>query len=253
MPTGGEWTPLKNDATRFVKETGKATPQSLLSDYVSAMGGPASFSSSSGGDGGGTGGGGGGSGGGSGGGGSTRAARRVTQSLGNFLSRVGTAGLDVALQEIGLGDLVGKPAIQIARALLDKLAGPASTIDDAAARAACDDLIKELFQDARNDLDRVLKAALDARGLGGLLMRFFSLYIYRRFCRDFYENWKARVTPEKANARLGAIKKYIDTQLKARCVNKDISAVNWSGGEGGRLVSQILGQTCRVFQVQGEG
>ena len=80
-------------------------------------------------------------------------------------------------------------------------------------------------------------------------MRFFSLYIYRRFCRDFYENWCKRAGNTVANARLSTIKKFIDTTLKARCINKNITSTNWKGGEGGRLVSHILGETCRVFEV----
>ncbi len=267
MPTGGDWTPLKTDATNFVQNGTSATvtPQSLLGDYMRAIGGAAAFSSGGGGSPSGSGGGGGAGGGGASGGGSssgsggsrsvtaggTRAAQRVTHGLGNFLARVGSAGIGEALRDIGLGELVGKSASEIATALLDKLAGPSSTIDDAAARAACDDLNKELLQDARTteDVDRVFKTAMDDKGLGGILMRFFSLYIYRRFCRDFYENWCKRAGNTVANARLSTIKKFIDTNLKARCINKNITATNWKGGEGGRLVSQILGETCRVFEV----
>jgi hypothetical protein len=41
MPTGGNWTPLKNDATDFVQGTGNAdiTPSSLLTDFIRATGG----------------------------------------------------------------------------------------------------------------------------------------------------------------------------------------------------------------------
>lgn len=41
MPTGGEWTPLKNKATGFVKDKGQGavSPEKLLSDYLRANGG----------------------------------------------------------------------------------------------------------------------------------------------------------------------------------------------------------------------
>ena len=45
MPKGGDWTPLKNDATDFVQGTGNAdiTPASLLTDFIRATGGLASL------------------------------------------------------------------------------------------------------------------------------------------------------------------------------------------------------------------
>jgi hypothetical protein len=266
MPTGGEWRPLKVDATAFVQDPDaeeeglgqdeqSVTPESLLGRYMQAVR-SADRSSAPNGQGGGVPGSDG-DGGRDGGtrasaGGGMKSARRVTQSLGDFLSRVGTSGICDALNDIGLGGLAGQSPLQIAAALLDKLTGPASTIDDAAARAACDDLNKELIQGAQTleDMDRLIKEALDARGLGGVLMRFFSLYMYRRFCRDFYESWSKRVGASKANAKLAAIKKFIDTTLKARCVNKEVTAIRWQGGEGQRLMSQVIGEACRVFGVQ---
>src|ERR1700723_591745 len=41
MPTGGNWTPLKNEATDFVQGTGskEITPGDLITDFIRAAGG----------------------------------------------------------------------------------------------------------------------------------------------------------------------------------------------------------------------
>ena len=144
MPTGGNWTPLKNDATDFVQGTGskEITPSGLVTDFIRAAGGLKGLMRGNGGSAPYTGGGspaqgsttrGGGGGGGTGGGG-TSAAVGTARNLGGFLSRVGEVGLQSALQERGLGDVVGKSASDVADVMLDELAGPASTLDNALAR-----------------------------------------------------------------------------------------------------------------------
>src|SRR5262249_39312291 len=99
MPTGGEWTPLKREATQFANDGGQGPvlPQTLLRDYLAASGGARALASGTGGGGGGSAGAGtrGGRGGrSSGGGGRTgQAARRVARSVGGFLSNVASVGL----------------------------------------------------------------------------------------------------------------------------------------------------------------
>ena len=272
MPTGGEWTPLKNEATRFVKEgpaDSQVSPGQLLQSYLQALGGAAGITghsvyglgSSSGGSHA-TGGGRSSSGGSSSGGGGSRgssggstgrrsAATRVGGNLGGFLASVGSGGLSQALGDLGLSHLVGCTASELAEGLLDALAGPASTIDDAAARAALSKLNEELLHGAStaDEVERVLTQALDTRGLAGNLMRFFSLYIFERFCRDFYERWVKAAGSEATGASIKSIKSYVDAAFRSRMNTRDVKEVKWQGDEGRRVVSEILADTCTVFGV----
>ena len=271
MPTGGEWTPLKNDATRFVKEgpaDSQISPNQLIQSYLQALGGATGISgqdiasgshivgssgrASGGGGGGGSSSGGGGSQGSSRGSNSRRsAAVRVGGNLGGFLSRVGSSGLNQALNDIGLSHLVGCTASELAEGLLDALAGPASTIDDAAARAALSKLNEELLHDASTaeDVERVLTQALDNRGLASNLMRFFSLYIFERFCRDFYERWVKAAGSEATGTSMKSIKSYVDVAFRSRMNTRDVKGVQWEGDEGRRVVAEVLADTCTVFGV----
>lgn len=258
MPTGGEWTPLKADATRFAKDgpEGPVSPEQLVGQYVRAIGGPSGISGAGSAAGGGSGSGGGSRGGGSGGGGGGRprgtgSAVRVAGNLGRFLARVGSAGLDTALRDFGLDHLIGQSASEVTAGLLDALAGPASTIDDAAALAALASLKEELLREATTaaDVSRLLSATLDSIGLAGILIRYFATYIYERFCRDFYERWTKAVGPATTDARIRSVKSYIDTRLRTRLGSREVARVDWSGEEGGRFVKGVLSDTCKVFGV----
>jgi len=147
MPTGGSWTPLKNEATDFVQGAGSTeiAPSSLVANFIRATGGLAGLLRGHGGaaplsgvtKGAGSkakGRGGGGAAGGAGTG--TSAAVGTARNLGGFLSSVADVGLEKTLRERGLESAVGKSASDVTDTLLDEFAGPASTLDNALARVS---------------------------------------------------------------------------------------------------------------------
>lgn len=251
MPTGGDWTPLKREATQFANEGGQGpvSPQTLLRDYLAASGGARALAGGvGGGSARGVGGGARGGGASPGGGGRTgRAAREVGKSVGRFLSNVASVGLEGALREAGLSDLVGRPAEEVSAGLLNALAEPGSTLDDHAARLALVKLNDELLRDALTyeDTERVLSEALDGRGLASILASFFGHYLYERFCRDFYENWVKKVGSSEAIRLMKSIKDCIESSLKAKLAGRDVTRLNWKGREGLRLTEQVMRDTDR--------
>jgi len=253
MPSGGNWEPLKREATGFVKNdgAGSVTPKTLLRDYVKVR----SASSGSGSGGGAAGGGGGsGAGGGSARGGRARsfgAGLATAQRLGGFISRVGEIGLAEALKEAGLGDLVGKSAAEVSTSLLDKLAGPASTLDQAAAREALVLLNDELFAQTETfeDVEEALAKITDEGGLLGILLRFFGHYIYQCFCTDFYERFVLKVGSSRAAGSLKSIRDYIQHAIKGKLDGTDVKKFNWTGRDGKRMSEQVLGDVCDIFEV----
>jgi hypothetical protein len=244
MPTGGPWTPLKRDFTRFTRSGGtpNLTPQSLLQGYLRANGGSDNIARGGGNRRGGGGGGGGGSIGG--------AARSAGQSLGGFLSSVVTVGLDEALRGIGLNDLVGRSATEVAAGLLEVLVGPASTLDDDAARDAFLDLSEELLRETETyeDVRRVFSTAVDSPGIIRMLSQYFAHYIYRLICRDFYEKLLKQEGRDKVGRTLKSIKECVRSMLSARLVNRDVLSINWRGAEGRRLTQSIFQDTLRIYE-----
>jgi hypothetical protein len=260
MPTGGNWTPLKNEATDFVQGTGSKdiTPANLLYDFIRAVGGLKGLVRGHGGSapsaGGGQVGGGASKGSGGGGGGSsggTSAAVGTARNLGGFLSRVGEVGLEESLRERGLDDAVGKSASDVSDTLLDEFAGPASTLDNALARESLAEIRDEILTDAETfeDVEKKLDTAIDQLGIFGILASFFGHYIFKMFCRNFYEEWVKKVGDAKAASSLAQIKEYIVSSVRNKLTGREVATVDWKKDEGKQVTEGVLKETLDVFGV----
>ena len=262
MPTGGNWTPLKNDATDFVQGTGtkEIAPGDLVTDFIRAAGGLKGLMRGNGGSApsvvegpvtqaAGTRGGGGGGG----GGGGTSAAVGTARNLGGFLSRVGEVGLERTLQERGLGEVVGKSASDVADVMLDEFAGPASTLDNALARESLAEVRDEILTDAETfeDVEVRLNTAMDELGIFGILASFFGHYVFKMFCRNFYEVWVKKVGDSKASNGLAQIKEYITSAIRTKLTGREVATVDWKTTAGTQVAEDVLKETIEVFGVLG--
>jgi hypothetical protein len=261
MPKGGNWTPLKNDATDFVQGTGnkEITPADLITDFIRAVGGLKGLMQGHGGTAPSTGGepatrgGAKGVGGGGTGGRGTSAAIGTARNLGGFLSRVGEVGLEKTLHERGLEGVVGKSAADVADIMLDEFAGPASTLDNALARESLAEIRDEILNDAETfeDVEKRLNAAIDDLGIFGILASFFGHYIFKMFCRNFYEEWVKKVGVTEATTSLAEIKEYITSSVRTRLAGQKVAKVDWKKDEGKKIVEDVLKETIEVFGVTG--
>jgi hypothetical protein len=240
LPAGGNWKPLKKQANSFVSGSSDASPSAsqLLRSYVHANGGASSFAKGGGPSG-------------SGGAGGRAPARSTGKRFAKFLSDFSTGGLAFALSEVGLQDLIGKPAGDISAALLDALAGPASTLDQHAARQALNDVIDESLvgADTYEDVEAALARVIAEADLFRILAKFFGAYLYRRFCRDFYESWVAKVGAGEAALKLQAIKDCIESAVKSKLAGREIKGVEWGKAEGTRLSEEVLRDVLDIFGV----
>jgi hypothetical protein len=150
-----------------------------------------------------------------------------------------------------MGDLVGKPAAEVSSALLDRLAGPASTLDQAAARSALVELNDELLAEAETyeDVEKALAQSIDKGGLFEILLKFFGHYIYECFCRDFYERFLKKVGSSKAIQSLKSIKDCIESAIKAKLAGRDVAKIDWSGVDGKKISDEVLGEVLEIYEV----
>ena len=244
MPSGGEWRPLKATATAYAKN-GQRTPQAtskLLRNYVRAMGGATALSRRGGGSEPGS----------AGGAGSASPAAIAGQQLGNFFTGVSSAGLEQTLRSVGLEQFIGGSATDILAALLDVVAGPASTLDEVAARDAVVALTEEMFAEAQNgeDIEAVIQEVVNEQGVTGVLQDFFAEYLYRLFLRDFYEGWQRKAGDQQAAEMLGDIRDFIQQSVIREDVIANTRRVDWFGAEGEMLCQTILADTAAVFEVE---
>jgi hypothetical protein len=263
MPTGGNWKPLKNDATDFVQGTGSSdiTPSSLVTNFIRAVGGLAGLMRGHGGtvpvSGGAKGTGSkataGGAGGRTGTAAGTSAAVGTARNLGGFLSSVADVGLEKTLRERGLESSVGKSASDVTDTLLDEFAGPASTLDNALARESLAEIRDEILSEAETfeDVEKQLNAAIDELGTFGILASFFGHYIFKMFCRNFYEEWVKKVGETKATSSLKEIEEYIRSSVRAKLIGRNVTAADWKKDEGKQVTESVLTETLEIFGVSG--
>ena len=154
--------------------------------------------------------------------------------MGGFLSRVGEIGLEKTLQERGLEGVVGKSASDVSDVMLDEFAGPASTLDNALARESLAEIRDEILEDAETfeDVEKQLNTAIDELGIFGILASFFGHYIFKMFCRNFYEEWVKKVGDAKASASLAQIKDYVISSVRTKLTGQKVAAVDWKKDEG---------------------
>lgn len=108
----------------------------------------------------------------------TKQVGRAVAHLGGFAAAVQEHGLADALRGLDLGDLDGRPAVEIVARVADHLASGVDGIDGELLRKALSDAILEAAalqeQLGFTDLEAALQTFLDEQGLGGLLELFLS-------------------------------------------------------------------------------
>jgi hypothetical protein len=101
----------------------------------------------------------------------------AARGLGSLIGTASSKGLDAALQQVGLFDLVGRPADEVVAALVDVLAGSGDDREGQAARSAACDVFEELAKDA-NSYEELAAALTAADEIGAILELFLSSYVY---------------------------------------------------------------------------
>ena len=232
-PTTPDWKDLKSHVTRTARD-GSVLPhtaRNTLNDFIRTSGGARTISRGGGAI------------------GAGRSAQNTARNLANFISSVGAVGLHQALELFGLSEFVGRSASEIIPALVDKIGGPSSTINDTDARKALSKVMDELLSDldTPEQVEEALSQVMEGETLEGLLNQFFGYYLYEQFCRVFYERLESRVGRANADSYLDSIFDTIKSALDLMTSDRDLSQIDWAGTEGQNISDQILQDTFEIF------
>jgi hypothetical protein len=243
-PSTPQWGKMKTDVTRQSGK-GAVTPgiaKELLRTYVRTSFGH-SEGNGAGGSRGGVGRGGGG------GAGGSRSAISTGRRLAGFTTAVARSGVDQALRDSGLGELVGRPAQDVIAALVEYLTDSGATLDQVDVRGALDDLWEKLLGAAPTyeEVRAISEENLQVAKIGSLLFHFFSNYLYRHFCRSFYERIRTKHGESKTEGFLTSIKEFIASALENFTFGKDLTRINWAGEQGRRITEDIFASTLQVY------
>lgn len=233
-PTDPQWGKHKRRVTHGCKNGGARsdTAREALRDYIRTNNGSRNISRGGGDVGG------------------SRSVQRTGRNIARFAARVQDAGLDEALREVGLGNLIGQPAETIIFGLVDRLCDDGGTFDEVDARKALEDLYEEMLEEAETyeDVEEVLQERMHADALEDLLSRFFGHYLFHQFCRIHYERLVGNAGEQVVNSYMSDVQDFIQAVLEDKMYNRDLSDINWNGDEGERITEEIHQQTLAVFE-----
>lgn len=162
------------------------------------------------------------------------AGRAAAQRLGGFLNAVADQGLDTALEQLGLTDLVGQDATEVLEALVDRLASPGGTLEEADARAA-------MMRALQEELEKPTAfEGLDHEGVGRIVEHFLVEYIYERMVHEIGDRLEnGALTAENAKKAEGDIRTYIVATVQLELAREEPLTV-WDGPEGQELVDRLM-------------
>lgn len=223
-PTGGGWPAAKRQATTFARQGGvqgtQTTVAAVGSAYVAAHGGSQAAA------------------------GTYLGAQRAAQRLGSFLASAARQGFDAALVERGLEHLVGESPGVVLAGIIDTLAGPSRTLDEADARAA---MIALLAQELPDPLGGVLDETAVAR----LLEAFLVECVFQRMLQELgIQIANGALTATDAVRVERDLHAYLVAQAQLDMSGVDVLSVDWEGAEGRDLMARLL--TSAYAQLEAE-
>ncbi|MGW6027856.1 hypothetical protein [Streptomyces sp. NPDC055099] len=216
--SGGAWTGLKHATTTYTRDisSGSAPRQratTVLARHVPVLGGAGGAASGAG------------------------AGRAAAQRLGGLLAGVASGSLGQALQQAGLGDLVGRDRYEVVDELVTSLAGAGGDLDGQAARDAVCDVLEEFFAEA-DSWEEMEAAAASRNDVERLLELFLTHYIYNRV-PVVAERLGAINDPEAARRADRQMRQIIEDCVAIK-VQGDPWRVDWSGPPGRQIVDSAL-------------
>jgi len=231
-PTTPQWGELKSDITKLARDGRPTSDQSreIIRKYIKSNGGSRNISQGNGVV-------------------SSNSAQRTASRLSRFLSDVKQYGFEEAVHRLNVNSYKGMRVLDFTLILTDFLSESATSLDDADSRNALSRLMEELFDEASDveELDKVLEQKLDEFKIEGILMKFFSYYLYEQFCRVFYERLVTRVGDIKAESFLLGIFEYITSEVQLMNSEESLTLTDWGSTDLNETCSDILHRTLTIY------
>jgi hypothetical protein len=225
--SGGAWTPLKYATSSYVRGLGtgdgrqEARALRVLARHVAVLGGASGASSSA------------------------TAGRSGVQRLGGLLAGIAGSGLASTLEQLGLGELVGRDRFDVLDGLVTLLAGDGDDLDSQAARDAACDVLDEVFagSDTWEDLSGTVVSREETRSL---LELFLAQYVYNRV-PVIAERLGGLPDPQAAREADDQMRQLISDLVAIRLPDDPFS-VDWTGPEGRAVADDTVDALYRTLE-----
>jgi hypothetical protein len=211
---GPEWANLRRATTDFAKTGGKVHAERVLARFVAALGGPTAATAASG------------------------ATIGSAQRLAGLTAGIAESGLADALEQVGLGYLVGQSRWEVLGALVEEVAGAAAGLDEAAVQSATVRVFEELFPD-QETWEELAAVRLTEEQVESLIERFVAECVFGRLAQAIDSRLAAR-EPGERERRNQEMHDLVAQLVSLRLGDRGVLQIEWRGAEGRQLTEQLV-------------
>jgi hypothetical protein len=242
-PSGGSWTPLKNDLSDFIAGKNGVNPAQIIAGTIRALGSlgmPKPGTRNYGGSGSGTGGGGGGG-----------SIGRTASGVAGFGSAVRSGGLDAGLSVLGLDELRGRSAAEVIAQIAAHLAEDADPLEyellSDALRAALMEAVALQSDGSYKDLETAIQGYLDANGIEGLIKAFLTQYVFDRIWMAVENHVEMKSQAPSTNEALSiavhnACRSQVESLVADAQAAEKFNRTDWFGRDGVTLCNELVAE-----------
>jgi hypothetical protein len=174
---------------------------------------------------------------------------KSSKKLAGFFYSVNNFGIEKALEQIGLSSLEGKTTNDIINYLIDHFSDETIGMDEAAAKSAIYEVMKELENQVDEEIDsleNLMKSYVDSTKLSEFLCVFFGKYIYEYLWQRFEEKLRQKKDTEVTRETFESIENEIKSRVLLLNSNRKLSKIDWSGNEGKQEIEKIFEAIIKI-------
>ena len=180
---------------------------------------------------------------------SSAAGRATTAGLGSFLSNVASAGFAEAARSLGLQSVVGQKAGTVLAAVIDAIAPSGTTNDQAIARRAASETLRQLFEQYGVEQTGVEALnAMTAADVAETVELSVSAYVYQRWLFDLSLKIEEHAVSEAEAVRLERdVKTFVKGLVKLKLNGTKALDLDWKGAAGKAFTQEIYEAAYRLL------
>lgn len=174
--------------------------------------------------------------------GGTKQINRKLASAGskvmNFIGLLNEYGLNNALEEVGLGNLIGKDNDEIFMGLIEYFSPKTEIVEDSIVRDCVSEILTkvDIFDEHSIISDK------------DLLQNFLIIYVQKSFISNFFEKIQGLCgSINKTNKAIDEIKNNIRITLENKYSIEELVNINWMSRTGKDFISKVCDEAFEIF------
>jgi hypothetical protein len=175
--------------------------------------------------------------------------RATTARLATFLSDVAARGFTEAARSLGLEATVGQKVNVVLAAVINAIAPAGTNNDDAIARRAASETLRELFE--KHGAEKAGLDALNAMAAADVtdaVELSVSAYVYQRWLFDLSQKIEEHAVSVSEAVRLERdVKVFVRGLVKLKLDGNQALQLDWKGSQGKKFVQDIYEAAYRLL------